>query len=44
MYDLPRMLAEFTDDEWTFEDEVDGHELGHCAIHIDFQEPWMAYT
>jgi hypothetical protein len=43
MYDLPRTLAKVTDDDWTFEDEVCAHDLGACAIHMEWQEPWAGY-
>jgi hypothetical protein len=44
IYDLPHWLAAMTDDDWSFDDEVCAHDLGRCAIHMDWQEPLTSYT
>lgn len=39
-YDMPKLLAKCCDDDWTFEDEVCSDELGACAVHMEWQEPY----
>jgi hypothetical protein len=44
-YDLPALLGHsmICDENWTFEDEVCADELGACAIHMEWQEPFSIH-
>jgi hypothetical protein len=44
MYDLPKVLGEVVefiqehDPDYTFEQEVNPDDVGHCAIHMEWSE------